>query len=696
MTAPTASVANLPFVSGNNIVYTWSATGAGSYVVNLFQLTPTATTIVQTLTTSLTTNAATPFTTPVAGAAYMVSMVAWSGAGGTGTQAAQVQSPTLFYALTLFGGPQGIQGNPGVQGLQGPQGVDGPQGPAGIQGILSMSNYTTANKLLTTQASGQGAVYANTALAFDSLTNSFTLVGTPNTTTINNYGVGTGGSVGNTSYQLNVAGNAYVGTNLTVGGVISATSGSTHQIGNLSILNGNEIKSSGNLYLESVGATAYIALLSDGKTQFFNSNGNWSFCNTIGSAVALTIASNGNISNSNATSNNIGGLVLNNGALTATSINNGAATLTLTSTTGTNINTLTVGAPFTATCNAIYTTGTINATSTNGHTLGAITFTNGAIAGVSSICNAVGTAITSIGTSGQAVGTIYAGAVSNVTSLNGITLSSTNVSGMGTLGCGAITSSGALGLSANGITSGTHVPATNNTYNLGTASTGLWANVYATTFVGALTGNCSGSSGSCTGNAATATNVAYSGLTGTVPTWNQNTTGSSGSCTGNAATATNVAYSGLTGTVPTWNQNTTGTAALASGLTGTPAITVGTVTSAAHTATSFVTQVYTGSPANNAAIAVLNTSIAGLYMVSACAASTTRSVAFMVTVVKNGTTWTKTGDANYMGSSSGGYWYPVSYNSLSTGSASTTLYVTNNEASSTALVISVTLLCPFS
>ena len=41
---------------------------------------------------------------------------------------------------------------------------------------------------------------------------------------------------------------------------------------------------------------------------------------------------------------------------------------------------------------------------------------------------------------------------------------------------------------------------------------------------------------------------------GDVPTLNQNTTGS-------AATATNVAYSGLTGTVPTWNQNTTGSAA---------------------------------------------------------------------------------------------------------------------------------------
>ena len=90
-----------------------------------------------------------------------------------------------------------------------------------------------------------------------------------------------------------------------------------------------------------------------------------------------------------------------------------------------------------------------------------------------------------------------------------------------------------------------------------------------------------------TGNAATATNVAYSGLTGTVPTWNQNTTGNAATATtvpwsgltgtappishfsndagyitsGNAVTATNVPYSGLTGTVPTWNQNTTGNAA---------------------------------------------------------------------------------------------------------------------------------------
>jgi hypothetical protein len=57
--------------------------------------------------------------------------------------------------------------------------------------------------------------------------------------------------------------------------------------------------------------------------------------------------------------------------------------------------------------------------------------------------------------------------------------------------------------------------------------------------------------------ATTATNVAYSGLTGTVPTWNQSTTGNAATAT----TATNVAYSGLTGTVPTWNQSTTGNAA---------------------------------------------------------------------------------------------------------------------------------------
>ena len=67
--------------------------------------------------------------------------------------------------------------------------------------------------------------------------------------------------------------------------------------------------------------------------------------------------------------------------------------------------------------------GQVNANSTLVHTLGAVTLTNGAIAGV--------------------------------TTLNTVTISSGgNVSGMGTLGCGAITSSGALALGANTVTCG--------------------------------------------------------------------------------------------------------------------------------------------------------------------------------------------------------------------------------------------------
>tara|TARA_S200002703_G_scaffold159871_1_gene175180 strand:- start:1914 stop:3113 length:1200 start_codon:yes stop_codon:yes gene_type:complete len=52
------------------------------------------------------------------------------------------------------------------------------------------------------------------------------------------------------------------------------------------------------------------------------------------------------------------------------------------------------------------------------------------------------------------------------------------------------------------------------------------ANVRASTFYGALSGN-----------ASTATNVAYTGLTGTVPTWNQNTTGTAANVTGTVAIA---------------------------------------------------------------------------------------------------------------------------------------------------------------
>lgn len=75
------------------------------------------------------------------------------------------------------------------------------------------------------------------------------------------------------------------------------------------------------------------------------------------------------------------------------------------------------------------------------------------------------------------------------------------------------------------------------------------------------------------GNAATATNVAYSGLTGTVPTWNQNTTGNAATATAlqTARTIGGVSFDGtanidLPGVNTDGNQNTSGNAATATAL----------------------------------------------------------------------------------------------------------------------------------
>lgn len=96
---------------------------------------------------------------------------------------------------------------------------------------------------------------------------------------------------------------------------------------------------------------------------------------------------------------------------------------------------------------------------------------------------------------------------------------------------------------------------------------------------------------SITGNAATATNVAYSGLTGAVPTWNQNTTGNAATATklATARTINGVNFDGSanitvadatkaplngTGTSGTWPISITGNAAAApwTGITGKPTV----------------------------------------------------------------------------------------------------------------------------
>jgi trimeric autotransporter adhesin len=163
-----------------------------------------------------------------------------------------------------------------------------------------------------------------------------------------------------------------------------------------------------------------------------------------------------------------------------------------------------------------------------------------------------------------------------------------------------VTTSGTLALS---MTLGYSIPTTasqttwDTAYGWGNhASAGYLTTSTAASTYAPLTGT--GTSGtwgiSITGNAATATNVAYSGLTGIVPTWNQNTTGTASNVTGTVAVANggtgattasgartnlglvigtdvlapNGSAASLT-SFPTFNQNTTGTA---SNVTGTVAI----------------------------------------------------------------------------------------------------------------------------
>ena len=80
-----------------------------------------------------------------------------------------------------------------------------------------------------------------------------------------------------------------------------------------------------------------------------------------------------------------------------------------------------------------------------------------------------------------------------------------------------VTSGGVQYFEGNGRWNNNVVPLTTDSKTLGTSSL-KWKGVYATNFYGALTGdvtgNCSGSSGSCTGNAATATTAGN--VTGTV------------------------------------------------------------------------------------------------------------------------------------------------------------------------------------
>ena len=167
MSAPTSVFANTPTASGTTITFTATAVGATSYVFNMYQLTSSSTTLVGSSPVTVTTSsgtASTTFTPAVAGAAYMFTVVAYNGAVAAGI----VYSPTLFYALTIVGGPQGVQGNPGAAGPQGPQGPAGAQGLQGLQGVIAINNFVSANSnSLITTTSVAGNVFANPGLTYN-------------------------------------------------------------------------------------------------------------------------------------------------------------------------------------------------------------------------------------------------------------------------------------------------------------------------------------------------------------------------------------------------------------------------------------------------------------------------------------------------------------------------------------------------
>jgi hypothetical protein len=251
-----------------------------------------------------------------------------------------------------------------------------------------------------------------------------------------------------------------------------------------------------------------------------------------------------------------------------------------------------------------------NTTGTASNVTGTVAVANGGTGATTA-----GAALTNLGAYAASNPSGYTSNTGTVTSVGMTTPTGLTVTGS------PVTTSGTLALS---MTTGYSLSTTASQTTWDTAygwgnhsSAGYLTSATAASTYAPLTGT--GTSGtwgiSITGNAATATNVAYSGLTGTVPTWNQNTTGTASNVTGTVAVAnggtgattasgarTNLglvigtdvlAPTGSAASLtsfPTFNQNTTGTA---SNVTGTVAIANGgtgqTTTSAAFNALSPIT-----------------------------------------------------------------------------------------------------------
>ena len=354
MSIPVAT-ANTPTITGAPgsyvLNYSWSGTNTPtSYTVSLYQVIQSVTTVATTLTGTVLTSST--YSNLVTGASYYSIVTATN---GTGTSSPVTSSSVSFY--NPFGGPQGVQG---VQGIAGENGVQGPPGPQGLQGLQGVVNFAgpgagnISNYLITTSGN-PGTINANSGLTWDGTTLNVAANG-------NTAGVivaGTGSNyIGGVRLEVNniVAPDGTITTLATgsnsVGGVTLSNTqitGATRL--NTIVLSGCNVSSMGTLGCGAITSSGALALGANTVT-----------CGGITSSGALALGANtvtcGGITSSGALA--LGANTVTCGVITAPSINNGASTFTVTGTTGTNIHTLTVGAPTTAACNAIITTGRVS------------------------------------------------------------------------------------------------------------------------------------------------------------------------------------------------------------------------------------------------------------------------------------------------------------------------------------------------
>jgi len=262
-----------------------------------------------------------------------------------------------------------------------------------------------------------------------------------------------------------------------------------------------------------------------------------------GSAVSLggTITVTSNISNALTIGTGLSGTSFNGSSAVTIAIDSTVATLTGTQT----LTNKTLTSPVIGT---IVNTGTLTLPTSTDTLVGRATtdtLTNKSISGSTNTLTNIGNA--ALTNSSVTVGTTAISLGSSSTTLVGLTsVTSTTFVGALTGNANTATSAGqwttARNLAGNSVDGSASVAFANKFIVQGTTDAGL----SGAQFLGSL--------GTGIVKNTTTTGVLSIAVAADFPTLNQNTTG-------NAATATNVAYSGLTGTVPTWNQNTTGSAA---------------------------------------------------------------------------------------------------------------------------------------